>query len=272
MKIAVVQLQSDESKSENLARIDVAVSRAAGEGAQLVVLPEFAMYNLATPDESFLTAAEPLTGPFVTGLQMLARRHGVSIVAGMLEATDGDPRPYNTLVAVSGEGDVIATYRKVHLYNAFGARESDLIRPSEDAAPIVFPVAGMLVGLHTCYDLRFPESSRQLAEAGADLLVLPASWAPGARKEMHWNVLARARAIENTVYFAAVSQAPPVSTGGSLVVDPMGTIVAELGENPGLVTVALDPARVAAVRARNPSLDDRRFSMADGRWRPPVRA
>lgn len=261
MKISLGQICSGDDKAANLAVIADQTERAACEGSRLIVFPEFAMYDLAVPDGRFIANAEPLDGPFVAALVALSLRHDIAIVAGMLESAPGEDRASNTLVAVSG-GALVAVYRKIHLYNAFGVRESDLIIPGDNGGAVTFDLDGLTVGLHTCYDVRFPESSRELVDAGADLLLLPASWAPGPRKEHHWRVLSQARAIENTVYFAAVSQAPPISTGGSMLIDPMGIVVGEIGEAVDVVTLEISPERIAHVRAKNPSLSDRRFGVA----------
>ncbi|GAA3666887.1 carbon-nitrogen hydrolase family protein [Arthrobacter ginkgonis] len=261
MKVSIAQLDSTDDVERNLARIEEMAATAAGQDADLVVFPEFAMYDLPQPDHRFVEVAEPLDGPFTQALRRTAARHGVAIVAGMLESIEGEDRAHNTLYVAGPNGEYLAHYRKVHLYDAFMAKESDLIRPSEADGPVLFEVAGTTVGLSTCYDIRFPESSRELAAAGADLIVLAASWVPGPRKEDHLHVLGRARAIENTVYFLTACQAPPISTGGSVLLDPMGVVVGELGEKPEVRTFEVDKERIAAVRRVNPCLTDRRFEV-----------
>lgn len=261
MKVSIAQLHSTDDIESNLATIEEMTAAAAADGADLVVFPEFAMYDLPQPDHRFIEVAQPLDGPFTEVLRKLAARHGVVIVAGMLETAEGEDRAYNTLYAAGSDGAYLTHYRKVHLYDAFSAKESDMIRASDAIGPVLFEVAGTVVGLSTCYDIRFPESSRELAAAGAHLIVLAASWVPGPRKEDHLRVLSRARAIENTVYFLTACQAPPVSTGGSVLVDPMGIIVGELGERPEVRTFEVDKERITGVRRVNPSLTDRRFEV-----------
>ncbi len=181
------------------------------------------------------------------------------MVAGLVEAVE-DPRHFsNTLVAVDPLGDVVATYRKQHLYDAFGARESDWVVPGPLADPEIFVVDGIAVGLQTCYDLRFPEVTRRLADAGADLVLVPAEWVRGPLKEHHWRTLLTARAIENTVYVAAADHAPPVGVGNSMVVDPMGVAVAEIGEVAGVAVAEISRRRVHDVREVNPALALRRY-------------
>ena len=261
MKLAICQMVSGADKPANLAEIVRLTEEAAEAGALLAVFPEFAMFDLPTLGPEFVAGGEPLDGTFVTGLSELARRTGVVIVAGMLEAIPGEDRGFNTLVAVTPEEGLSRVYRKAHLYDAFGMRESDHIRPGALEGPVTFSVGGVEVGMLTCYDLRSPEAARQHADAGVDLLLYPAAWMPGPRKEDHWNTLARARAIENTLYVAAVSQGPAIGTGGSVIVDPMGLTLGQIGERSGIATAEIVPARVAEVREVNPCLLNRRFAV-----------
>ena len=176
----------------------------------------------------------------------------------MIEAVDAS-HISNTLVAVSPASALVATYRKLHLYDAFGQRESDVVRAGEIAAPETFIWEGFTVGMQTCYDIRFPEVSRQLVDAGADLLLVPAEWVRGPLKEHHWRTLVTARALENTVYVAAADHAPPVGVGNSMVVDPMGVELATIGEIAGVAVAEVSAERIAAVRRINPALALRRF-------------
>jgi predicted amidohydrolase len=184
----------------------------------------------------------------------------------MLERADdplpGDPGDYNTLLAVSATGDVLGSYRKIHLYDAFGYRESDDYLPGDIGQPLIFTVEDVTVGALTCYDLRFPEAFRWLTDAGTDLVAVPSAWIVGPAKEHHWGTLVAARAIENTIYLAAADQTGPASCGQSIIVDPMGTVIAGAGERPGLAVADIDPQRIAEVRTTNPSLANRRFTVA----------
>ena len=178
---------------------------AAEQGADLAVFPEATQVRFGS---DLRAAAEPLDGPFCSGLAAAAKDTGVALVAGVFEpAPDG--RVYNTAVAFDGRGELVASYRKLHLFDAFGHRESELVAPG--SALVVCTLAGVRAGLEICYDVRFGELSRALAAAGASLLVLPAAWAAGPVKEEHWVTLVRARAIENTVWVAAVGQVPDPS-------------------------------------------------------------
>lgn len=253
---------SGQDKAQNLEEISRLTEQAATAGSRLVVFPEFAMFDTPQLDEQFVKEGEALDGPFVTALSALAKRTSVSIVAGMLEAIPGEDRGYNTLVLVTPDKGLAHVYHKLHLYDAFGIRESDHIRPGEIDEPATFTVDDVTVGMLTCYDLRFPEAARRHADAGVQLLLYPAAWMPGARKEDHWNTLVRARAIENTLYVAAVSQGPSIGTGGSLIVDPMGVMLGEIGDWTGIAVAEARPQRVAEVRTANPSLANRRFTVS----------
>ena len=170
--------------------------------------------------------------------------------------TSADPaRPLNTLVM---RGAAEAAYRKIHLYDSFGYRESDRLMAGPPE-PTVVPVGGWQVGLLTCYDLRFPELSRLLVDRGAEALVVPAAWVAGPRKVDHWTTLLRARAIENTVYVVAAAQPGPRYSGHSMVVDPLGDVLVEAGAGPEVLRANLDHATLTTARATNPSLANRRL-------------
>ncbi len=175
----------------------------------------------------------------------------------MFEQSGDETRPYNTLVVVGPDGTLRATYRKAHLYDSFGYRESDRLSAGP-AEPAVVDLDGLRIGLLTCYDLRFPEHARALVDAGADTLVVPAAWVRGPLKEDHWETLVRARAIENTVYVVAAAQCGRAYCGRSMLVDPMGIAVAAAGEAQGTVRGEIEPDRIATARERNPALQHRR--------------
>jgi len=182
----------------------------------------------------------------------------VTVVAGMLESAG--QRAHNTVLAIGPDGQRAAVYRKMHLYDAFGAKESEWIAPGEIAAP-TFGWGGLTVGLQTCYDIRFPEVTRALVDAGAELVVVPAEWVRGPLKEHHWRTLLTARAIENTVYIAAADHAPPIGAGNSMVLDPMGVELATVGETTDVAVAVATRQRLDEVRAANPALLLRRFGI-----------
>lgn len=223
----------------------------------LVVLPEAVMHDFGDADHDLAAVAEPLDGPFVALLATHARRIGAVVVGGMFE-TRPDDLPYNTVVVVGPDGELLVTYRKIHLYDSFGYRESDRLSAGE-IVPAVFDVGGLRFGLMTCYDLRFPELGRALVDGGADAFVIPAAWVQGENKVHHWRTLVTARAIENTAAVVAAAQPGPRYTGNSLVVDASGRIVVEASDGDDLLLAELDPDVIADVRRINPSLLNRRM-------------
>ena len=267
MYVTVAQFAASTDKEQNLSEAIALIETAAARATGLVVLPENAMFLDPDPKAEVGHAAEALDGPFASAMSAAAGGAGVMVVAGMTEAPEpaaaGETRATNAVVAWDEDGSRVGVYRKVHLYDAFGHRESDRIRPHPPRA-LLFEREGLTFGVMTCYDLRFPEMARFLVDAGADALVVPAAWVVGPAKEDHWMTLARSRAIENTVYVLACGQTGPTCTGHSAVIDPMGQLVASAGEMPGIATAWIDKDRVAQVRLKNPSLANRRFGVVPG--------
>jgi predicted amidohydrolase len=260
--VAVVQFAPTDDRNANLAAVREFASLAVRRGAELVVFPEYSSWFEAEFSERTREGAEPLDGAFVDGAGEIARELGIHLVFGLLEAGDGqDARVRNTIVALDPDGEILATYRKQHLYDAFGQTESTWVQPGALESPQTFAWHGFTVGLQTCYDIRFPEVTRRLVDAGADLMLVPAEWVRGPLKEHHWRTLVTARAIENTIYLAAADHAPPIGVGNSMVVDPMGVELVTIGETTGVAVAHLSPERVAAVRRINPALALRRYSV-----------
>ncbi|AXH96324.1 carbon-nitrogen hydrolase family protein [Ornithinimicrobium avium] len=257
LTVAVAQYSPTQDTAENLATIESLLRRAAERGARLVVLPEYAVFTVPDMGERLVQTAEPLDGPTVTRLREIVAALDLAVVVGVNEEA-GENRIHNTLLGLRG-GEVVATYRKVHLYDAFGYTESDRVVPGTPGVPELLEVDGFRVGMQTCYDLRFPESSRVLVDAGADVLAVPAQWVPGPLKEDHWTTLVRARAVENTAYVMAAGQTPRTGIGGSAVVDPAGVTLAGVGEVPGIGVAVLDRDRLTQVRSVNPALARRRY-------------
>ncbi|WP_439694047.1 carbon-nitrogen hydrolase family protein [Curtobacterium sp. SP.BCo] len=263
LTIAAAQFAPVDDSAANLETVRAAAVDAAARGADLLVTPEYTSYFTAEIDDRFVAAAQPLDGPFVTGLQDIARENRIALVVGVAE-TGPSARFRNTLVAVLPDGSIASAYRKVHLYDAFGSRESDRIEPGDPAQLPVFELDGIRVGLETCYDLRFPEVTRRLSapeQGAADVVVLPAEWVRGPGKEHHWRTLLTARAIENTVWVVGVGQTPPIGIGGSVVLDPSGVAVAAAGAVPGMLVATVDTAVTDTVRQTNPSLSLRRYEV-----------
>lgn len=258
--LAIAQFAPAADAGDNLRVIGEFVARARSRGAEVVLFPEYSSYFVDPVDETLRENAQELDGPFVAGLHDLAREHGVHIVAGLLERATDAVRVRNTVVAV-GPGGVVATYRKLHLYDAFGQRESDWVEPGEIASPQTFEVDGIRFALMTCYDLRFPEVARVLADTGAHVLLVPAQWVRGPLKELQWNTLLRARAIENTLFVAAADHPPPLGVGNSGVFDPQGVEVAAVGTASDIAVAYVDAHAVDRVRRVNPALQLRRFAV-----------
>ena len=257
MRVALVQLVSGIDSTANRAVIQSQIATlGAADELDLVVLPEAAMHDFGSTDHDLAAVAETLDGPFVQLLGEEARRLGTTVVAGMFERTDD--LPFNTLVVIGPDGTLRQTYRKIHLYDSFGYKESDRLRAG-DLTPVVLDIAGTRVGLMTCYDLRFPEHARALVDAGAEAIVLPAAWVAGDLKLDHWRTLLAARAIENTAYVLAAAQGGERYTGHSLVADPWGSIVGEADLAPEIIRATLDPEVLAHAREVNPSLANRRI-------------
>jgi len=202
MRVALCQIPGSSRPEVNSGRVRDALTQAADQGADLAVFPEATQARFGS---DLLAVAEPLDGPFCSGLAAEAKQAGVALVAGVFEPAPGD-RVYNTAVAYDSAGELVASYRKLHLFDAFGHRESEQVAPGSSL--VVSTLAGVRVGLQICYDVRFGELSRSLAVGGAELLVIPSAWASGLYKEEHWVTLVRARAIENTVWVAAACQVP----------------------------------------------------------------
>lgn len=267
MRVAVGQFAAGIDRSANVAACIAAIEKAAAGGADLVVLPEVSSYFDPRRQDGPGPHGQSLDGPFPQAIGGAARRHRIAVVAGMLELPDastvaeGAARDYNTLLVVTAEGELAGTYRKIHLYDAFGFRESDVYLPGPITAPTVVEIAGLKVAVVTCYDLRFPEIFRWAVDAGADLIALPAAWIAGPGKEAHWTTLLAARAIENTVYVAGAGQTGPVCCGQSLIIDPAGMVLAGAGQTPGVAVAEVTRGRIDEVRATNPSLANRRFSV-----------
>ena len=251
LRIALVQEAGDLDPDVNRSRLADLVP----DDADLVVLPEAFARDFGSPGEDVSGFAEEVGGPFDTELTRVAEQRGTTVVAGSFERSDDPGRPFNTLLV---RGRSRASYRKIHLYDSFGYRESDRLSPGP-LEPVTVDVGGVTVGLMTCYDLRFPEMARALVDAGAELLVVPAAWVAGDRKVDHWRTLLRARAIENTVHVAAAAQPAPRYSGHSMVVDPLGDVLAEAGEGPEVVRAVVSRERLIEARRTNPSLANRRL-------------
>lgn len=258
-RVALAQHRSTPDKAANLARALREIERAAGMGCRLIVLPET---DSATPQEvTPAEVAEPLSGDYVSSLREAARAHRIAVVSGVLETIPNEAfRASNTAVYIRDDGELIGTYRKNHLYDAFGGGESKLFVPGTESTR-AFDAGWVRVGLMVCYDLRFPEVARRLALEGAQVVIAPSAWVVGGLKEEHWMLLTRARALENTVYVLAANMTGGKHTGRSVAVDPMGVVIADAGEAEGIAVAHLDLERLQAVREKLPALEHRRTDL-----------
>ncbi|MHB2251034.1 carbon-nitrogen hydrolase family protein [Corynebacterium aurimucosum] len=267
MKVAAVQLTSTGDVEENLAVALDKIREAADNGAQLIVLPEATTQSF---DSGRLdTHAESLDGPTAAAVRALAEELGVYVVLGMFTPADTVQRGEKTInrvanVALIAGPGVLGGYEKIHTYDAFRYKESDTVRPGESL--VVFDAGELSVGVATCYDIRFPEQFKELARQGAQLIVVPTSWADGPGKLEQWRLLSAARALDSTTYILAAGQARPggeakageasgpTGIGHSVLVAPDGTRLAEAGYEPEILYGEVDPGTVAKVRESLPVL------------------
>ena len=254
MRIALAQILSSADPAANLQLVRDYTDRATEAGARLVVFPEATMCRFGIPLQPI---AQPVDGPWADGVRRIATNAGITVIAGMFTPTD-DGRVTNTLIA-AGPGtpnEPDAHSDKIHLYDAFGFTESRTVAPGHE--PVIITVDGIRVGLSICYDIRFPALYTELARRGAQLIAACASWGSGPGKLEQWTLLARARALDSMSYVAAVGQADPgdaltgsgapTGVGGSLVVSPLGEVMASAGAQPQLVVADIDVAKVDEAR------------------------
>ena len=261
MRAAVVQLNSTGDVSRNLETAERLVRVAAAEGAELVALPE--KWNLLAGGEELLAGAEPLDGPSLSAARSWARELGLNLLAGSVSERGPEGKAFNTSVLIGADGEDLAVYRKIHMFDVevggVSYRESEHEEAGEEI--VTATAAGFPVGLSVCYDLRFPELFRILAVRGARLFTIPSAFTLATGRD-HWEVLLRARAIENQAFVIApnqVGKAPPQyeSYGHSMVVDPWGEVLAEAAEGECVIDAELDLGRQDEVRASLPSLANR---------------
>ena len=261
MRAAAVQLNSIGEKDRNLEAAERLVRAAAADGAELVALPE--KWNLLAAGDELLAGAEPLDGPSLTAAREWARELGIYLLAGSISER-GAEKAFNTSVLIDPEGEDLAVYRKIHMFDVdvggVSYRESDHEEPGSEI--VTAPLGELIAGLTVCYDLRFPELYRILAVRGARLVAVPSAFTAATGRD-HWEVLLRARAIENQVFVLAPNQtgeAPPHfdSYGHSAIVDPWGRVLALASGGEGFVAADLDLAEQERERASLPSLANRR--------------
>ena len=258
-KVAVVQIQSSTEKKENLRRALELVKDSKSAGADLVVFPEFLMAFSPSSQtaKELAEIAEPLDGPFITALKEAANATRTAIVATIYETCSTADRVYDSAIWIDSAGSLAAIYRKLHLYDAFGFRESDKFAAGTELASTVRLEDGQY-GMMICYDLRFPEMARMLALSGADILLAPSGWVQGELKVDHWQTMIRARALENGCYVIAPDQVGNIYIGHSMIVDPLGRTLVDLGDRERVEVIEIDFKLVQDTRAKLPLLQNRR--------------
>ncbi|HET9138663.1 carbon-nitrogen hydrolase family protein [Actinophytocola sp.] len=259
MRAALCQITSTPDPSANLELVRSGVRSAAAAGASVVLFPEATMACFGVPLGGL---AEPVDGPWAGTVRDIAEEHDVLVVAGMFTpAPDG--RVFNTLL-VTGRGQHLG-YDKIHLFDAFGFAESRTVAPG--STPVTVPFGDTVLGVATCYDVRFPELFGTLADRGATVILLAASWGAGEGKLAQWELLVRARALDSTCWVLACGQADPhtpdpkapTGIGYSTVATPTGEVHAQLAADPGMLVVDVDPGLVESTRQSIPVLANRRL-------------
>jgi len=276
LRVAAVQLNSTADPAANLAAADRLTRAAAADGATLIVLPE--KWTAMGSDEDQQDAAQTLDGPAIGWARQIARELSVDLIAGsILERVPGREKLSNTSVHVDPQGEVRASYRKLHMFDVEvggrSYRESDIEEPGEEIV-LSQTADGVDLGLSICYDLRFPELYRILAVRGARIISLPAAFTLATTRD-HWETLVRARAIENQAFVIAANQVGRhpgghQSGGRSMIVDPWGLVLAQAPDQPGHIVADLDLARQLEIREQLPALANRRGDVY--RWPEEIRA
>jgi len=259
MRVAVVQFRASTNKETNLKKIINFISKAGQNKAALVAFPEFMMFytdSSQTPRQ-LASMAEGIKGNFVNSVADAAKQNKIQVIGSFYEKSSRKDRVYDTSFIIDKSGKVISTYRKIHLYDALGFRESDKMAPGSKMAKPVNTSIGK-VGMMICYDLRFPEMSRSLAASGSEVLVVPSAWVKGDMKEEHWLTINKTRAIENGCYVVAPDQVGNIYCGRSVVVDPYGKILLDMKKKQGIGYVDIKLGKIKQIRKVLPLLKNRR--------------
>ncbi|QUC64730.1 carbon-nitrogen hydrolase family protein [Nitrosopumilus sp. K4] len=259
MKAAVVQFKASTKKNVNLKKILDYIKRAAKNKATLVAFPEFMMFytNSSQTPKQLADLAENINGDFVSAIAQCAKENHIQVVGSFYEKSKKKDRVYDTSFVIDKTGKVISTYRKIHLYDALGFKESDKMMSGSKIAKPVRTSIGK-IGMMICYDLRFPEMSRSLASSGSEILVAPSAWVRGNMKEEHWITINKTRAIENGCYVIAPDQVGNIYCGRSVVVDPYGKILLDMKKKQGIGYVNIELKKIKDIRKVLPLLKNRR--------------
>ena len=262
MKIGVVQFKASTNKENNLKKIISFISKASSKNATLCAFPEFMMFytNSSQSSTQLAKLAETINGKFVSAISNASKENRIQVIGSFYEKSRKKNRVYDTSFIIDESGKIISTYRKIHLYDALGFRESDKMTPGSKIAKPVATSIGK-VGMMICYDLRFPEMSRLLAVAGSEVLVAPSAWVKGKMKEEHWISINKTRAIENGCYVIAPDQVGNIYCGRSLVVDPFGKVLLDMKKKQGISFVDIDLKKIHETRKILPLLQNRRIDV-----------
>ncbi len=259
MKVAVVQFKASIQKEINLKKIIEYIIQAAENNATLIAFPEFMMFytNSSQTSRQLANLAEKINGNFVNTIAKIAKENRIQVVGSFYEKSTKRNRVYDTSFVIDKSGKVISTYRKIHLYDALGFKESNkMIRGSKIAKPVKTTIGK--IGMLICYDLRFPEMSRTLAAAGSEILIAPSAWVKGNMKEEHWITINKTRAIENGCYVIAPDQVGNIYCGRSIVIDPYGKILLDMKKKQGIGYVDIKLKNIKQIRKVLPLLKNRR--------------
>ncbi len=259
MKVGVVQFKASTKKEDNLKKIITYISKASSKNATLCAFPEFMMFytNSSQTAKQLASLAETINGNFVTTISKAAKTNHIQVIGSFYEKSRKKDRVYDTSFVIDKSGKVISTYRKIHLYDALGFRESNkMVSGSKITKPVKTSLGK--IGMMICYDLRFPEMARALAVAGSEVLVAPSAWVKGNMKEEHWITINKTRAIENGCYVIAPDQVGNIYCGRSLVVDPYGKILLDMKKKQSIGFVNIDLNKVKQTRKVLPLLKNRR--------------
>ena len=259
MKVAIVQFKASTNKETNLKKIINFISKASKNKAKLVAFPEFMMFytNSSQSPKQLADLAETIQGNFISEIAKAAKDNRIQVVGSFYEKSSKKDRVYDTSFVLDQTGKVISTYRKIHLYDALGFRESDKMTSGSKIAKPVKTSIGK-IGMMICYDLRFPEMSRSLAVAGSEVLVAPSAWVKGDMKEEHWITINKTRAIENGCYVIAPDQVGNIYCGRSVIVDPYGKILIDMKKKQGIAYADIDLKKIKQIRKVLPLLKNRR--------------
>ena len=252
-------MRAEADKKDNLEKILKYISQAARRGAVLCAFPEFMMYYTSSSQspKDLASIAEKINGEFVLDISEAARQNSIQIVGTLYEKSPKPNRSYDTSFLINENGKVVSTYRKIHLYDALGFKESAKLYPGSSITKPVKTSVGK-IGMMICYDLRFPEISRMLASSSSEILVVPSAWVKGRMKEEHWLTINKTRAIENGCYVISPDQVGNIYCGRSLVVDPYGKILLDMKKKEGIGIVDISLDKVKQIRQKLPLLRNRR--------------